>query len=71
MTRHGRLSSARVTRWVEQYKQKDIIAGYANWFGVDPLCTVIELRMLGAKLDPEREIQIQATIEAPVARRRR
>ena len=47
MTRHGRLSAARATRWVEQYKGKDIVAGYANWFAVDPRCAVIELRMLG------------------------
>jgi hypothetical protein len=72
MTRHGRLSAASAIRWVEQYKGKDIVAGYANWFGVDPLCAVIGLRMLGVTIDPEKEIQAKATIEArTVARRRR
>ena len=72
MTRGGRLSAAKATRWVDQYKGKDIVAGYANWFGVDRLCAFIELRMLGVTTDPEREIQIKATIEAQtVARRRR
>ncbi len=28
MTRQGRLSSARGTRWVEKYEGRDIIAGY-------------------------------------------
>lgn len=72
MTRQGRLSSAKVTRWVEQYKGKDIIAGYANWFAVDPLCAVIELRLLGVTIAPERESRIKATIEArTLARKRR
>jgi len=71
MTRQGRLSSARGTRWVEKYEGKDIIAGYANWFGVDPLCAVMELRMLGMKIDPERENRIKASIETRAAARKR
>jgi hypothetical protein len=71
MTRRGRLSAARATRWVEQYKGKNIVAGYANWFAVDPLCAVIELRMLGVTIDAERERQIKATIEARTAERKR
>jgi hypothetical protein len=47
MTRDGRLSAARATRWVDQYKGKDVVAGYANWFGVDLPCAVMELRLLG------------------------
>ena len=70
MTRDGRLRAANATRWVDQYKGKDIVAGYANWFGVDPLCAVMELRMLGVTIDPEREIQIKATIEAQTVARR-
>ena len=71
MTRRGRLCSARATRWVEQYKGKDIVAGYANWFAVDPLCAVIELRMLGVTIDAERESRMKAAIEARTTERKR
>ncbi|HEY1438418.1 MAG TPA: hypothetical protein VGG82_13055 [Casimicrobiaceae bacterium] len=71
MTRRGRLSAARVTRWVEQYKGKDIVAGYANWFAVDPLCAVIELRILGVTIDAERESRMKAAIEARTTERKR
>jgi hypothetical protein len=71
MTRRGRLSAARATRWVEQYKGKDIVASYANWFAVDPLCAVIELRILGVTIDAERESRMKATIEARTTERKR
>jgi hypothetical protein len=71
MTRQARLDSARATRWVEKYAGKNIIKTYGKWFAVDPLCAVIELRMLGVKVVPEREDQIKATIEARRAARLR
>jgi len=49
MTRQGRLSLARATRWVEKYEGKHIIKSYGKWFGVDPLCAIVELRMLGVE----------------------
>ena len=70
MTRHGRLTAARATCWVEQYKGKDIVAGYATWFAVDPPCAVIELRMLGVTIDAQRESRIKATNEARTAERK-
>ena len=71
MTRQARLNSARATRWVEKYGGKNIIKSYGKWFAVDPLCAVIELRMLGVKIAPGREDQIEATIEARAAARQR
>lgn len=71
MTRDGRLSAAKATRWVDQYKEKDVVAGYANWFGVDLPCAVMELRLLGVTIDADRESQIKATIEARAAARKR
>src|ERR1700730_18943362 len=71
MTRRGRLSAAKATRWVEQYKGKDIVAGYANWFAVDQPCAVIELRMRGVTIDAERESRMKAAIEARTAERKR
>ena len=71
MTRQGRLSSAKTTDWVKQYGGKNIVKGYAKWFSVDPLCAVIELRMLGVNISPEREAQIRASIEARAAEKLR
>ena len=71
MKRQGRLSSARATGWVEEYKGKNIIAGYSKWFAVDLLCALIELRLLGVKIDQGREEQIKASIKDRTAQRAR
>src|SRR5262245_14970261 len=71
MKRRGRLSSARATGWVEQYKGRNIIAGYSKWFAVDLLCALVELRLLGVKIDQRREEQIKASIKARAAQRAR
>jgi hypothetical protein len=70
MTRRGRLSSARATRWVEKYTGKNIIKGYSNWFAVDPLSAVAELRALGVSISQEREMQIRDSIETRAVARR-
>ena len=69
MTRRGRLSSARTTHWVENYKGKNVIVGYAKWFAVDLMCALVELRLLGVKINQDREDQIKASIEARAAQR--
>src|SRR5262245_63381384 len=69
MTRRGRLDSARATHWVENYKGKNVIVGYAKWFAVDLMCAHVELRLLGVKIDQGREDQIKASIEARAAQR--
>lgn len=71
MTRQQRLSSAVATHWVNKYTGKNIIKGYAKWFAVDPLCALMELAILGVKIDPERENRIKASIEVCAAARRR
>lgn len=55
MTRQARLRSAKHTRWVEQYTGKNIVESYRKWFAVDPLCAVLELRMLGVSIPGEIE----------------
>src|SRR5215510_8264156 len=69
MTRRGRLDSARATHWVENYKGKNVIVGYAKWFAVDLMYALVELRLLGVKIDQGREDQIKASIEARAAQR--
>ena len=59
MRKAARLASARATRWVEKYTGKNIVRGYRNWFGVDTLGAVIELRQLGVPIPAEREAELR------------
>lgn len=47
----SRLQSAK--SWISTYTGSNIIKGYTNWFGVDLLCAIRELRCLGIKLDEQ------------------
>ena len=67
MTRDGRLRNARSTQWVENYTGGDLVRGYRNWYGVDALMAVMELRMLGVSVSEEREAQVRRTIEQKAA----
>ena len=51
MKRPERLQAARA--WLSAYSGKDVVRGYARWFGTDLWCAVLELRMLGVKIDPK------------------
>ena len=57
MKRSARLLAAR--KWLATYKGKNVIHGYARWFGTDKICAVIELQMLGVKLDKSRVKRIR------------
>ena len=52
MSREGRLQSGK--EWLKKFDGKNIIKGYVKWFSVSYLCAIIELRMLGVKIDDER-----------------
>ena len=62
MRRPGRLLAA--VKWRSGYGGKCIVRGYARWFGVDLLCAMVELRMLGVPVDAEYEQQLHRTITA-------
>lgn len=68
MNRAGRLKSARATGWVRSYRGKDIVRGYARWYGVDRLCAVLELRQLGVHISAEQEARCRSQIEQRAAR---
>jgi hypothetical protein len=51
-------------KWRSGYGGKNIVRGYARWFGVDPICAITELRMLGVAVDPDYEAQLRQTIAA-------
>lgn len=69
MRRPARLTAA--VTWRAGYGGKNLVRGYARWFGVDLICAITELRMLGVAVDPEYEAQLRRTISARAAWRAR
>jgi hypothetical protein len=68
MKREQRLQSA--GHWIPKYEGKNIVRGYAKWFGVDLLCAIIELRMLGVHVDENYETNLRQSIETKAKHRR-
>lgn len=62
MRRPARLQAA--VKWRARYEGKNIVRSYARWFGVDLVCAIVELRMLGVAVDAEYEQQVRRTIAA-------
>jgi hypothetical protein len=67
MTRSSRLQSA--ISWLKTYPGRDTVRGYRRWFGVDTVCAIVELRMLGIAVSHERLRQAKVT-ESEAARQR-
>lgn len=61
MKRRGRLDAAR--RWLPNYGGKNVVRGYAKWFGVDLGCALKELEMLGIAPDPVYVAQLRMTLQ--------
>jgi hypothetical protein len=61
MDRKSRIQSA--TEWVKKYEGKNMIASYAKWFGVDLICAMTELEMLGLTFSDKRKTQIKKAEE--------
>jgi hypothetical protein len=59
MKRQARLASAR--SWLTTFRGKNVVRGYANWFGVDLLCAVEELSLCAIAIDPIYVAQLKAT----------
>lgn len=51
MSRHGRLQNAQ--KFAKDYNGKNIVKGYAKWFGVDLQCALTELQLAGIKINPQ------------------
>jgi hypothetical protein len=61
-TRKARLQNAK--KWAEQYDGKNIAKGYSNWFGVDLLCAITELEMLGYRFKQSYKKQVEQSLIA-------
>ena len=60
LNRVSRLEAAK--HWMPKYEGKNIVKGYSNHFGVDKLCAVRELELLGYRIDTEYINQLRASI---------
>ncbi|WP_462413210.1 hypothetical protein [Neobacillus sp. Marseille-QA0830] len=60
--RKDRLQNAK--KWAEIYNGKNLAKGYSNWFGVDLICAITELEMLGYKFKQTYKEQVKKSIEA-------
>lgn len=69
MNQKQRLQAARGTSWIQKYSGKNPVQGYRKWFGVDIVCAITELKLLGVKIDPEYEVQVRRSV-AQIALRR-
>lgn len=69
MNRARRLQSAR--HWIPKYLGKNLLRGYKNHFGVDWLCAIIELQMLGVNLDPSYVANLKQSLENQTKSRKR
>ena len=61
MRRPARLADAR--EWLSSHRGTNVAEDYARWYGVDTLCAVIELRLLGEPISEERVAQVRADLE--------
>jgi len=69
MKRPTRLQSAK--KWLPTYSGKDPVRGYANWYAVDALCAITELRLLGIHIPEERWEQALKTQEEKATENRK
>jgi hypothetical protein len=64
----ARLSLAK--KWIMEYPGKNIVKGYARWFGVDWLCALAELKLAGVAFTTEGEKKVVAAYNQRLAIRR-
>ena len=60
-TRDVRLQKA--NQFLETYNGKNLVKGYANWFGVDLNCALTELQLAGVTISEEEKKKVKQAIE--------
>lgn len=60
--RNARLKSGK--HWIKTYSGKRIVKGYSKKYGVNMLCAVKELRLLGLEISEEYEKQLWQGLKA-------
>lgn len=61
MKRDARLQATK--HWLPRYEGKNIIKGYSKHFGVNKLCAIKELEMLGYNFKPEYIKQVKESLK--------
>lgn len=69
MNRKRRLQSAK--HWLKKYNGKNVARGYRKHYGVDMLCAIKGLQMLGVKLDPAYVEQVRHSVQVQAMARRK
>jgi hypothetical protein len=62
LKRTQRISASK--EWIKKYTGKNIVKGYAKWYGVDLICAIGELRIVGLNIPLDYEQKVKKTIEA-------
>ena len=60
LNRKYRLQAART--WLPAYRGKNVVRGYRKHFGVDLLCAIRELQLMGIKIEQSYIEAVKATI---------
>jgi len=68
LTRKARLSSA--ISWIKKYDGRNIISGYAKWYGVDKISAINELKTLGVSIHLDLEKQIVESHKSRIEQKR-
>lgn len=61
MKQFQRLNSA--SHWIKTYDGKSLVKGYSKRYGVDKLCAIRELRMLGVEISEEYENSLRRSLQ--------
>lgn len=69
MKREKRLKAAKA--WIPQYEGKNLVKEYRKHFGVDILCAIKELQMLGIEFSDSYIEQVKRTVESQREQRQR
>lgn len=58
------------SEWIKGYNGKNLISGYAKWFGVDKICAMNELKIIGVTISETMEKQVLASVKARIEQKR-
>ncbi|MBA6316218.1 hypothetical protein [Cellulophaga baltica] len=68
LNREQRISMTK--NWIKTYNGKNIVKGYSNWFGVDLLCAIAELRMAGETISVDYEERVKKSYQDKINQRK-
>ena len=58
------------SEWIKVYNGKNLISGYAKWFGVDKICAMNELKIIGVTISEAMKKQVLASVKARIEQKR-